>query len=123
MEMKILTDYKDLVGKTIAFSHMAQFADQITLATTDGDVLMASFSGSDDEEFEINVFSKHRVIGVIQRHTYLQEELDRLGIFNLTAYKKEQEEKRVKEQEEYKKKQEAKERETYERLKVKFENS
>jgi hypothetical protein len=53
--MNILKSYEDLVGKTIAFSHMAQFASQITLATTDGDILMVTFELEDDDNMEIRV--------------------------------------------------------------------
>lgn len=31
MEMKVLTDYEQLVGKTIAFSYMAQFGKKLLL--------------------------------------------------------------------------------------------
>jgi hypothetical protein len=121
--MKVLTNYKDLEGKTIAFAHLAQFADQITLATTDGGVLMANFEGMDVDDMEIRIFNKHSVISVIQRNTYLREELDKLEIFNLEEWKNEQEKQRRLEEEKRKKAQEERDRKEYERLKVKFENN
>ncbi|MEB2281098.1 hypothetical protein LAV73_14005 [Lysinibacillus xylanilyticus] len=48
--MEILEDYKNLVGKKMVFSHMAQFAEQITLATEDGCVLMATCDYNEMED-------------------------------------------------------------------------
>lgn len=121
--MKILTNYNQLVGKTISFSHMAQFADQITLATTDGEVLMATLEYDDDEDdIQIRVLNEYTVIGIIQKHSYLQKELNKLGIFDLEEWKREQEKRRKEEQEKYRQKKEQQEREMYEKLKVKFES-
>ena len=50
--MEILEDYKDLVGKNI-FSHMAQLAEQITLATEEGRVLMATCDYDEMEDGSI----------------------------------------------------------------------
>jgi hydrogenase maturation factor HypF (carbamoyltransferase family) len=119
--MKVLTDYRQLVGKTIAFAHMAQFADQITLATTDGEVLMVTFDG-DEYESEISVYGEWKVLATIKSHTYLQEELDKLGIFNLDEYKKEQERKRQEEMKKFRKEQEEKELRLLAELKAKYEN-
>lgn len=123
--MNVLTDYKDLVGKTIAFSHMAQFADQITLGTTDGCVLMAAMdmSFADEEHVEIKVFNARRVKMTLHEESnrWMRNELAKLGIFDLAQYEEEQRVKREQEQEEYRKRQAIKEREEYERLKAKFE--
>ncbi|MGY3186486.1 hypothetical protein [Lysinibacillus sp. TE18511] len=120
--MEILTDYKDLVGKKIVFSHMAQFAEQITLATEDGCVLMATFDYDDmAEESRVRVMYPHSVIQVLNRHDWIRNELGKLGIFDIEKYKEEQRIKQEKEKEEYRKKQEVKERAEYERLKAKFE--
>lgn len=120
--MKVITEYKNLEGKTVSFAHMAQFANQITLATTDGEVLMAKFEGMDEDNLEIRVFNKYNVISVLQNEAYLREELDKLGIFNLAEWKKEQVKKQKEESERYKRQKEEREREEYERLKAKFEN-
>jgi hypothetical protein len=122
--MKVITDYEQLVGKTISFVHMAQFADQITIATTDKEVLMATFDFDEFEgESEIRVLNKHQVIKAIQDNVYLQKELDKLGIFNLEEFKKEQEKKQREEMELYKKQQEEKERKLLAELKAKYENN
>lgn len=121
--MNVLTDYKELEGKTISFSHMAQFADQITLATTDGEVLMAAFEAGDDEDIQIRILREHSVVSVIQRHSFLREELDKLGIFNLDKWKEEQEEKQRVERERRLLEQEERDKREYERLKAKFETS
>lgn len=118
--MKVITDYKNLVGKTISFAHMAQFANQITLATTDGEVLMATFEGMDEDNLEIRVFNKYNVISVLQNEAYLREELDKLGIFDLSEWEKGQVEKKRIEREKRLNAQEEKDKKEYERLKAKF---
>lgn len=121
--MKVIADYRQLVGKTISFSHMAQFADQITLATTDGEVLMATFEGMSEDDLEIRILHQYAVIAVLQRDRYLREELDKLGIFSLDEWKKENEERQRIAQENRLKAQEERDRKEYERLKAKFENA
>lgn len=122
--MEILTKYGDLVGKTIAFSHMAQFAEQITIATEDGYVLMATMTGDGDfERKEIRVLAKHSVLAVLNDNEWMRKELAALGIFDMEKYKEEQRIKREKEQEEYRRKKEERELEEYNRLKAKFENA
>lgn len=120
--MEILTDYKDLVGKKIVFSHMPRFAQEITLATEDGCVLMATFDYDDDEEeAKIRIMYPYSVVEVIKRNEWMRNELGALGIFDIETYKKEQEEKRLKEQEEAKRLIEERDRAEYERLKAKYE--
>lgn len=120
--MEILTDYKDLVGKKIVFSHMAQFAEQITLATEDGYVLMATFEYDDlAEESRVKVMYPHSVIRVLNGQEWIRNELGRLGIFDIEKYKEEQRIKQEKEKEEYLIKLEEKERAEYKRLKAKYE--
>ena len=122
--MKVLTDYEQLVGKTIAFVHMAQFADQITLATTDGEVLMAQMEDQDEwgSDKLTTIYHEGMVINTLNHEPYLRQKLSELGIFDLEAYK----EKRQKEMEEAKRIREEKrkkfELEEYKRLKAKFEN-
>lgn len=121
--MRVITDYEELVGKTIAFAHMAQFADQITIATTDGCVLMAEMNNRDEwsSDKEILVFPEQMVINRLRFEPYLRQKLGELGIFDLEKY----EEERRKEQEELarrrKEEKERKERELYEKLKKKYE--
>lgn len=118
--MKILTEYNELVGKKIAFSHMAEFAEQITLATEDGCILMAKMEDCIDDT-RIKVLYPHQVIRVLEKNEWLRKELGNLGIFDIDKYNEEQRVKREKEKEEFRKRQEEKEREEYERLKAKFE--
>lgn len=118
--MKVITDYKQLEGKTIAFAHMAQFAEQITLVTTDGEVLMTTTDG-DDFDKEILIYNKGSVVLAIRKSKYLQEELDKLGVFNLQEYKKELERRQQEQIEKSTRELEEKERKEYERLKAKFE--
>lgn len=120
--MKVITDYNNLVGKTISFAHMAQFADQITIATTDGEVLMAAFEGYEDD-LEIHVFNQHKIIATLQIDRYLREELDKLGIFNLAEWKAEQARQQKERVEKSKREQEERERKLLDDLKAKYENN
>lgn len=123
--MKILTKYDELIGKKIVFSHMAQFAEQITLATEDGSVLMATFDIVDEEEQNIRILSSHHVLRVLKsdRGKWMREELAKLGVFDLDAYQAEQTEIREREQAKWKIEQEKRERQELERLKAKFEGN
>lgn len=121
MNVKVLTDYKQLEGKTISFAHMAQFANQITLATTDKEVLMATFEGMSEDDLEIRVFNMYNVISVVHRDKYIREELAKLDIFDLAEWKQAQVERQRLEEEKRRMAQEKRDREEYERLKAKFE--
>lgn len=121
--MKVLTTYEELNGKKIVFSHMAQFAEQITLGTEDGCVLMVTFDITDFEERQIRVLSESHVMIVLNsdRGKYLREQLSSLGIFDIEKYKKKkkaiekaEKEKRLLEREE-------REKNEYKRLKAKFD--
>ena len=87
--MKVLAEYEDLVGKKIVFSHMAQFSQQITLATECGCILMAKMIPQDEwtEETETFILHEIKVIHIIESDKFLREELGRLGIFDLKKYK------------------------------------
>lgn len=119
--MKIIKDYEQLVGKTIAFAHMAQFADQITLATTDGDVLMAEFELVGEDDMEIKILRDRRVIQRVEQSKHLQKALSELGIWDLSAYLKQQEERTKILKEQHLKEKEIRERKTLAELKAKYE--
>lgn len=122
--MKILTEYKNLVGKEIVFSHMAMFASQITIATKCGCVLMAKMEREDEwgEDTRVYVLREFNVMNVLERNEWMREELGKLGIFDLEKYKREQRIKRKKEKEKSLIEREERERAEYERLKEKFED-
>jgi len=123
--LKILEESDQLVGKTIAFAHIAQFAKAITLATTDKEVMVIEqgLHDEDDDMFrsEISIYHKYRAMEYIEGHKYLREELAKKGIFDLDEYRQKEQEKRERERVEFRKQKEAKERKEYERLKHKFE--
>lgn len=121
--MNILTNYPGLVGKTIAFAHMAQFADKITLATTDGHVLMATIECDEyEDKKEVHIYREHRVLAELDKNAWLREQLGALGIFDLVAYKEQERLRMEKEQEERAKRKEADEYATYLRLHEKYGN-
>lgn len=122
--MKIIRNDKELIGKTIAFAHMAQFAENITLATEDGCVLVVRQTYDEDtDESQIDIISEPRALRYIENNDYIRESLGRLGIFDIETYKKKKEEERLKRMDEYQAKKLKEERELYEKLKAKFENS
>ncbi|TPF18037.1 hypothetical protein [Priestia megaterium] len=121
--MKVISDYKELVGKTIAFTHMAQFADQITIATTDKEVLMATFEiGEYDDDFQIRVYREPHVIKKVNEDQYIREQLSELGIFDMEVYNKQQKELAERRKQAAKEFQEKREREMLAKLKEKYEN-
>lgn len=122
--MKILRNDKELIGKTIAFAHMARFAENITLATEDGCVMVIKqIYDGDTDESKIDIISEPRALHYIENNDYVRESLGWLGIFDIETYKKKKEEERLKHMEEYQAKKLKEERELYEKLKAKFENT
>lgn len=121
--MKILTKYEELVGKTIALTHMAQFAENITIATEDGCVLVATQNLDEEygERKETRVLWEPHAIRYIEENRYLREELTKLGIFDINAYKEKQAKLERERKEKFVMEQAKREREQYERLKAKFE--
>lgn len=66
--MRILTNYEDLTGKTISFVHAAQFAEAITIATTDNEVIIMNREIDEDEgEGNIRVFPEFRALEYIKK--------------------------------------------------------
>ncbi|MBZ5203219.1 hypothetical protein HU147_18610 [Planomicrobium chinense] len=122
--MEVLDNYQALEGKTIAFTHMAQFAEQITIATTDGCILMASFDFGITEDVEIYVLPKMKVLQKLEsdRGKYIREELGKRNLFDIKAFKEQEKARLDKRQAEFRAERERKEKEEYERLKEKFES-
>lgn len=123
--MKILTSYLELVGKTIAFTHMAQFADQITIATTDGEVLMVvqEENAESFDEKQIRVLYHSEVLRVLESSEYLRVELSKVGAYDLAAYNKRIADEEAERRAAAVKRKEDADRAEYERLKSKFEGS
>lgn len=120
--MKIIRNDKELIGKTIAFAHMAQFAENITLATEDGCVLvLRQLYDGDTDESQIDIISEPRALRYIENNDYVRESLGKLGIFDTETYKQKKEEEKLKRMQEYQAKKLKEERELYEKLKAKFE--
>lgn len=120
--MKIIRNEKELIGKTIAFVHMPIFAENITIATQDGCVLVIEqVYDEDTEDSQINVVSEHMALRYIERNDSIAEKLGELGIFDIETYRKKKQEERLKKEQEYREKKLKEEFELYERLKAKFE--
>lgn len=122
--MKIIRSDKELVGKTIAFAHIATFAENITLATEDGCVLVVTQEFDDDcDECQTMILNEYMALRYIEKSDYVRTKLGRLGLFDVEKYKQKKQEERIKREQELKAKQLKEERELYEKLKAKFENT
>lgn len=122
--MKIIRNDKELIGKTIAFAHMAQFAENITLATEDGCVVVVKqLYDLDTDESQITILGEPNALRYIENNDYIRETLGKLGIFDIHTYRQKMQEERMKRIQEYGAKKLKEERELYEKLKAKFEGN
>ncbi|RWS41506.1 hypothetical protein EKA14_19625 [Bacillus mycoides] len=122
--MYFMEKEEDLIGKEIAFTHMAQFAEAITIVTKDKGILVVE-QFQDDGSSEIVMYGKYNARAYVLKHDWLRKTLHEKGIISHEEIEEYENEKRLaqqRQQEEYKKRQEEQERRDYERLKVKFED-
>lgn len=124
--MYFITKYDDLKGKTIAYAHMAQFSQKITIGTTDGGLFVLEFN-IDEDEVELVPANKYGILNHIfksDNSRFLIKDLTEAGVITPTEFDdfmaKRAEEERQR-QEKYRQEQERKEYETYLRLKAKYE--
>ncbi|HFK1427302.1 hypothetical protein ABE273_20475 [Bacillus paranthracis] len=121
--MYFIDKEEDLIGKEIAFTHMAQFAEAITIVTKDKGIFVVE-QWSEDDRSEIDVYSSYRARAYVLNHDWLRNKLHEKGIISheeIQEYKKQKRLEQQQKQEEYKRKREEQEKITYERLKAKFE--
>lgn len=121
--MKILTNYEDLVGKTVSFVHAAQFAKAITIATTSNEVIVMNREIDEyGEEGNIRVYPEHIVLEYIKKedNRYIRNSLAEYAGFDIEEYNKQKKEEEERKRAEWQDKQEKRDREEYERLKQKF---
>ncbi|PHG24655.1 hypothetical protein [Bacillus pseudomycoides] len=121
--MYFMEKEEDLIGKEIAFTHMAQFAEAITIVTKDKGILVVK-QWSDDDMSEINVHGKYQARVYVLKHNWIRKTLHEKGIISheeIEEYENEIRLAQQKQQEESKKRQEEQERREYERLRAKFE--
>lgn len=121
--MYVIEKEEDLVGKTIAFTHVPMHGEQVVLATTDGGIMAIEQSGYDDDK-TIIIENEYGVEILIFRGAFLREKLLEAGVItekDINDYElkvKKREEEKIKKQLEFNEK---REKEEYERLKAKFE--
>lgn len=117
--MYFICSEEDLIGKEISFTHMAQFADCITIVTKDKGIMVI-----EQDTEEITIHGEHFARKYVLEHDWLRRSLHEKGIITaeqITEHLQEKERQRKEEQERYLRQQEEQERKTYERLKAKFE--
>ncbi|PFD32537.1 hypothetical protein CN269_04310 [Bacillus thuringiensis] len=121
--MYFIEKEEDLIGKEIAFTHMAQFAEAITIVTKDKGILVVE-QWPDDDRSEINVYGQRKARAYVLKHNWIRKTLHEKGIISHEEIEEYENGIRLahqKQQEEYKKRQEEQEKRDYERLKAKFE--
>lgn len=117
--MYFIDNEKDLIGKKIAFTHMATYAEAITIVTEDKGIFVC-----DKDEEEIMVYMEHQAKPYILGQSYIRKELNKLGIItdeDIQEYERKQEEDRRIYLENEKKRQAENEYNFYLRLKKKYE--
>ncbi|WP_255258899.1 hypothetical protein [Bacillus thuringiensis] len=120
--MYFISKEEDLIGKEIVFTHMAQFANAITIVTKDKGIFVVN-QWSDCDGSEICIYNEYRAKDYILRHDWLRKTLHEKGIISQEEIQEYEDRKRLelqKQQEESKKRQEEQERINYERLRAKY---
>jgi len=82
--MYFIEKEEGLIGKTIAFAHLAQFADAITLGTTDGGILVVEMD-SDGDGFgssEVIIYPLHQAERFILSKPWVREQLVKTGVIS-----------------------------------------
>jgi fructose-bisphosphate aldolase class 1 len=120
--MYFITKAEDLIGKTISFVHMTQFAEAITIVTDDKGVLVVEQTG-DSYDKETSIYGVHQARTYVNKQEWMRKELQKAGVISeeeILEYEEEQkrllqkkEQERLRQQEEY-------EKELFEKLKKKF---
>lgn len=117
--MYFIVKEKELLGKEIAFTHFAKFADAMVIVTKDKGVFVV-----DKVDDEVDIYRDFQARQHILDSDYLRKELDKLGIITseeIEEYENALKEKRKKEKELRDKQQEERDYKEYLRLKEKFE--
>ena len=132
--MNIITNFKDLEGKEIVFTHFPQFSNKQVIATKDNCIFISNVVLDEDEwgylKQEQVIMHPNQVINFLDSDEgkYIREKLIKLGIFNFEEYK-ERQKKKCKDElekfrlelEKFRLEKEKRELEEYKRLKEKFE--
>lgn len=118
--MYFITKEEDLIGKKIIFTHMAQFADALTIVTEDKGIFVVNQDGE-----ETHVFNSGRALRYIKNSKWLVGKLNDCGIITnemISSWEEEKERQRQETHRKLKEQEEQMEYKTYLRLKEKFEN-
>ena len=118
--MYFIVKENELLGKQIAFTHFAQFADAMVIVTKDKGIFVV-----DKMDDEVEIYRDFQARQHILNNDYIREELNKLEIITneeIEEYQKALEEKWRKDRELREKQQEEREYKEYVRLKEKFES-
>ncbi|MEK5415166.1 hypothetical protein [Paenibacillus sp. FSL L8-0708] len=119
--MYFITKEADLLGKTIAFTNMSQFAEAITIATEDGGIIVLKMEYSGDgESTEINIYGEVYARQYILNDTRLRADLLKSGALTEEAINEYEFQREVVRQQ-WAEGQEERRRREYERMKAEFE--
>lgn len=124
--MYFMDNEKELIGKEIAFTQMAQFAQAITIATKDkGILIVEQYTDEDEGDTSIQVYPKKKARAYLAKNEYLRNKLHEAGVItddDVAEFDEEERQKFEREREARRLLKERQEKEAYERLKAKFEN-
>jgi len=123
--MNFIEKEKDLLGKRIVFTHMAQFADQITLVVEDESTKEKGVFMVDKQDEEIDVYRNFQIRQCLFASDYLRKELNNLGVITneeIEQYEEELRKKWKKDKEEREKREAENEYKQYLKLKEKYGN-
>lgn len=82
--MYFIEKAEELVGKTVAFIHATKFAEAITIATSDGGIMVTEHDG---EEVHIyNYLRARQYIFEYERQKWMVAELQKLNIVSVGEY-------------------------------------
>ncbi|WPS85453.1 hypothetical protein SMD22_02140 (plasmid) [Brevibacillus halotolerans] len=121
--MYFMTQEEQLVGKVIAFTHIAQFAEAITFVTEDKAILVVKQDGYSFEKVT-NIYQEHQARKYVLENSWLRKELHQRGIITENDIEQFEEEKLQEVKrflQEDKKRNQERERQEYERLKSIYE--
>jgi len=118
--MYFIDKEEDLIGKEIAFTDFARFAEAMTIVTKDKGIIVYV-----QEDEEIAIYSKGAARRYVLKEGYVRKELNKLGIItdkDIQDYEDKIEKERKKQVAEYERQQEENEHNLYLKLKEKYES-
>ncbi|WP_341285349.1 hypothetical protein [Priestia megaterium] len=90
--MYFMDNEEQLIGKVVAYTQMAEFADAITIVTADKGILVVEQEGDRDFDKKTSVYHDQRAETYFFQNKYVMEQLDKKNIItkeDIAKYKQE----------------------------------